>query len=366
MGELDRGGTSRALSRDARTPAIDAGRVIYSNRLRRMLSGITNIAVVLVCTPRGHVALGTLPAPPNREIPPDTGPSGGDRADDAGVIAASGLRPGETEALLDYADTPPGSGRWVPFNYTMSDGTADRLFLWLKRGIGKVTAANYLALVWRVLREDCLAEARSPHTALSEQALLWLVAARIDVAVLVVGAHGAILKRNEAARAMMEEGRVLSSGRDGVDAADDLQTRRLREEIARCAATGAARAETTLFLEPADGGPHVPCTLSRFVREGVPSDLVVLTLPSPPNPRRVETLARGLGLTASEARVAALLQLGLSNREAARLAGLTEQSLSTYAKRAMHKLNVGSRAQMAQMLTWQAHGTGIGAHPTDA
>ena len=70
----------------------------------------------------------------------------------------------------------------------------------------------------------------------------------------------------------------------------------------------------------------------------------------------VAKLARAGGLTHAEARVAALLQMGLSNKDAAKAAGLKEQSVSTYAKRALSKLNVTSRAEMAQMLTWQAAG----------
>jgi DNA-binding CsgD family transcriptional regulator len=81
-----------------------------------------------------------------------------------------------------------------------------------------------------------------------------------------------------------------------------------------------------------------------------------MMLPSPPDLRRIEVLARELGLTQAEARVAALLQLGLSNREAAQIAGLTEHTVNTYTKRVLGKLRVNSRAEMAHLLTWQAQG----------
>jgi DNA-binding NarL/FixJ family response regulator len=79
-------------------------------------------------------------------------------------------------------------------------------------------------------------------------------------------------------------------------------------------------------------------------------------MPQPPDSRRVEMLARAGGLTAAEARIAALLQMGLSNKDVATTTGLKEQSVSTYTKRVLSKLNVSSRAEMAQLLTWQAAG----------
>jgi DNA-binding CsgD family transcriptional regulator len=79
-------------------------------------------------------------------------------------------------------------------------------------------------------------------------------------------------------------------------------------------------------------------------------------LPMPPNPERVELLGRKLGLTPAEARVAVLMQSGLTNREAAYRAGLKEQTFNTYAKRVLCKLNVTGRTEMAQLLTWQAAG----------
>ena len=101
---------------------------------------------------------------------------------------------------------------------------------------------------------------------------------------------------------------------------------------------------------------RIPVTLTRFCHQGAATDLVLVTMSLPPDSRRIEMLARAGGLTPSEARVAALLQLGLSNKDVAIAAGLKEQSVSTYAKRALSKLHVTSRAEMAQMLTWQAAG----------
>lgn len=89
---------------------------------------------------------------------------------------------------------------------------------------------------------------------------------------------------------------------------------------------------------------------------GQPTDLIVAMLPMPPNPERIELLGIKLGLTPAEARVAVLMQSGLTNREAAFRAGLKEQTFNTYAKRVLSKLHVTGRTQMAQLLTWQSVG----------
>ena len=90
------------------------------------------------------------------------------------------------------------------------------------------------------------------------------------------------------------------------------------------------------------------------MHEGEATRFVVVTVPQPPDPARIEALARQLGLTRAEARVAQLMQLGLSNRNAAKIAGVSEATFATYAKRALSKLDVQGRAEMAQLLTWQA------------
>src|SRR5690606_10962091 len=103
-------------------------------------------------------------------------------------------------------------------------------------------------------------------------------------------------------------------------------------------------------------GQNVPVTLSRFFHEGRPTPLVVVTLPVAPKTHQVEALVRDMGLSSSEARVVALIQLGLSNKAAAVQAGLSEHTFNTYAKRVLSKLNISCRAEWAQLLTWQASG----------
>ena len=86
--------------------------------------------------------------------------------------------------------------------------------------------------------------------------------------------------------------------------------------------------------ERAFGAPRVPCAQRH-------ADALVGLLAHRPahHPLRAGILARGRPLGSD-----------------ARIAGLTEQSLCTYAKRVLNKLNVTSRAEVAQMLTWQAQG----------
>jgi len=111
-----------------------------------------------------------------------------------------------------------------------------------------------------------------------------------------------------------------------------------------------------IFVANRSENRRVPITLTRYFHRGEATRFVVATLPTPPSTQRIEALVRRLGLSHSEAKVAALIQRGLSNREAAAMAGLKEQTFNTYAKRVLSKLNVSCRSEMARLLTWQASG----------
>jgi DNA-binding CsgD family transcriptional regulator len=256
----------------------------------------------------------------------------------------------------------PAEGGWHGFRCRLECGTTDLVLVHLPAARFHARAvAALLRLIWPALRSETEEEAEPCHGEdhcddQCDGALLWLMRARIDIGALVVNPRGLILRMNSTARRMMAEGRVLTRGHGGLHARCPEQTRKLREAISLCARGPIGRDERILFLRPEGDGPGVPVTLARYMHEGQPTDLVTLLLPEPPEPARVERIARELGLTAAEARVAAMLQTGLSNRAAATSLGLTEQSFSTYAKRVLGKLNVRSRAEMAQMLTWQTHG----------
>jgi DNA-binding CsgD family transcriptional regulator len=270
-------------------------------------------------------------------------------------LPAAALPRAELDRLL-----PAGrdEGGWHGFRCRLDCGTTDLVLVHLPatRFHARAVAA-LLRLIWPALRSETEEEAwpcgAEDHC---DEALLWLMRARIDIGALVVNPRGLILRMNSTARRMIADGRVLARGHRGLHASCPDQTRKLREAITLCANEPMGEDERILFLRPADDGPAVPVTLARYVHEGAPTELVTLLLPEPPESARVERIARELGLTAAEARVAAMLQTGLSNRAAATSLGLTEQSFSTYAKRVLAKLNVRSRAEMAQMLTWQTHG----------
>lgn len=331
---------------------------IYSNILCRTLSGLTGIAVAVIDAADSAISLSTLKngnqtAPTYRTDTYHT-----DKA--TGILAGIGtklLDPAEVTHLCDLVPADLAHpNRWHGFVASFDNGEVDQIAIHLACDKDKQRSHDLLSLIWPVLRESCLRETMAAQTAMGDEALLWMIASRIDLGVLVVNANGLILRTNHAAKSLLNQGVALRRGHGGLHGFDDHQTRNLRAAIAACANAGPASTETMVLLDTANGGPRVPVTLSRYLHDGQPTNLVVLLLPAPPDPRRVEKLAKDLGLTTAESRVAVQMQQGLSNRDAATCMGLTEQSVSTYAKRVLSKLNVNSRAEVAQLLTWQAHG----------
>ncbi|MGC9371133.1 MAG: helix-turn-helix transcriptional regulator [Paracoccaceae bacterium] len=262
----------------------------------------------------------------------------------------------ELAALNSYSAQADQPGRWVVFRCVFDSGVVDELLLRVGNTGSLRQARDVLRTIWPVFRQDCVTEARQSATRVGDDALLWMISQKIDVAVMAVNAKGEVLRLNSAAKDLLEETRILRSRCNALCAAREADSKLLRDAIADCAASEPGAADTVVFLEGIKTGRRVPVTLSRFAPNGEATGLVLVTLPIPPERKRIEMLARQMGLTQSEARVAGLLQLGISNRDAAEIAGLKEQTFSTYAKRAMSKLNVKCRAEMAQLLTWQAHG----------
>ncbi|MEX0309019.1 MAG: LuxR C-terminal-related transcriptional regulator, partial [Tateyamaria sp.] len=249
---------------------------------------------------------------------------------------------------------------WKALCCSFQNSTRDCIAMKLHQSQDIAFIQQFLEKIWPVLREDCLTEARDMQLAFGNDALLWMASDRIDVAILVMDMRGQTLRINLAAKELLDTGAVLRQEKGGIVASNEVDTHELLNAVAACTQTDApARDEEILFLE---GGPHgtrVPVSLSRYYHAGEPTDRVVARLPMPPDPARIEVLGRKLGLTPSEARVAVLMQSGLTNREAACRAGLKEQTFNTYAKRVLGKLNVAGRAEMAQLLTWQAAGRRI-------
>lgn len=333
-------------------PGIDA--FIYSRPLKRTLSGLTDCAVARVDTASGPVELTTKCAGSVQPIMPATLPA--DRTPTVMIACLeTGLAPADLAVLRQKADDR-GSGRaWRAFRCRLQDGRSDLVRMMIPGDMPAERAEAVLTTVWPALREDCLADL-SGAVLDGDDAVLSLVASMTDIGILVVNARGLILRANPAARRMMAEGWVLMRGCGGLHAVTPQQTHNLRENIKDCANGVAGGDDRIVIVDMPNTAQRVPVTLSRYWHDGAPTGLVTLVIPAPPDPARVERMARAMGLTCTEARVAAMLQLGLSNREAAETMGLKEQSFSTYAKRVLNKLNVRSRAEIAQMLTWQALG----------
>lgn len=334
--------------------SFDARQVFESASLRRFLAGLSSAVVAVIDSGGRAICLSSFAA---RSDPPSLrGMQPPQRPGQLLRVETEALDAGEQEIIDGLATPVAGAGTWHAYRCVFDCGAVDRIILRIGKDSSDSRVADVLSTIWPGLREDCLRELHRPRDLEGDEALLWMISSRLDIGVLVVSASGLILRANSAARFMMARGRVLARGHGGIHGFNDAQTRILREAIQACAIGPTNAGDQIVMLERADGGPRVPVTLSRYVHDGTPTELVTIVLPSPPDPLRVERVAREMGLTLAEARVAAMLQLGLSNREAARCMGLKEQSFSTYAKRVLSKLNVNSRAEIAQLLTWQAHG----------
>ena len=327
---------------------------IYSNILCRTLSGLTGTAIAVIDAEDSAISLSTMNHAPQRPSPPYR------RDNTTGALATLGTKALDQAEMAHLDDLcpgrPPQSRHWHAFVANFENGEVDQIAIHLAADKDKQLSESLLSLIWPVLRESCLRETMVTQTAMGDEAMLWMIASRIDLGVVVVNANGLILRSNHAAKALLNQGGALCRGHGGLHGSDDHQTRILRAAIATCAVSAPGTPDMTVLLNTTDGGQRLPVTLIRYLHNGQPTNLVALLLPAPPDPRRVENLARNLGLTTAESRVAVQMQQGLSNRDAAQCMGLTEQSVSTYAKRVLSKLNVNSRAEVAQLLTWQAHG----------
>ena len=205
------------------------------------------------------------------------------------------------------------------------------------------------------------------------EAMLWTISTKSDSAVLVLDEQGQLLESNAAGRDMLDAGTLLRCNGGTLRCADDSETRAFYAAVHSCvtdtsptatsptsqsAQSGGRQAgggqELIVFLHDSASDMRLPLSLSCYRCADTRRALVVAILPRQPDRTRIEMLAQKMGLSPCEARVAALIQLGLSNREAAHIAGLKEQTFNTYAKRVLSKLDVTGRTEMAQRLTWQA------------
>lgn len=328
--------------------------------LRRTLSGVASAAVAVLDDGQGAATVGTPEPADDYMVRCPTAAHLPHQAGKPISFAAVPLEEEETARLQTY-DRQDTQGVWRAFRCRFEGGRTDRLVMRIQPDADEGRLLGFLSLIWPVLQEDCMQEITGSRSGIADDALLWMIMKKMDVAVFVVNQAGMMLRCNRAAKRVLDCGRILRRTRHGISCGNDFETRHMREAVAACANADPDHSDTVIFLSSNGGdqvaaGPKVPLTMCRFVYGGKPTSLVTLMLPSPPDARWIEILARERGLTQAEARVAALLQLGLSNRDAAQAAGLTEHTMNTYTKRVLGKLHVNSRAEMAQLLTWQAQG----------
>lgn len=344
------------------------GKLLYSKSLQRQISSLTPLALVQpghrrapvltsAGTP-GSACSGSAAAALRRLLQP--GAAGQLRQRQPGGSAARMLAARLPADLGGQLLAGPGAQAqgWALFSHSFEDGSEDLIALRLDGGPHDGHCGDILQAIWPVLREDALRELAGETQAAVTSALLWTISKKTDAAVLVLDRAGQLLHCNESARDMLDVGDLLSDGTGRLRCASPGETAGFYAAVAECARSrrgpAAGTRELILFLEDRRSGMRLPVSLTRYRCGGADQPLVVAILPRQPDRGRIEMLAQKMGLSPAEARVAALIQLGLTNREAAHIAGLKEQTFNTYAKRVLAKMQAGGRAEMAQRLTWQA------------
>ncbi len=327
---------------------------VQSPILRRTLATFTDSAYISIDVFGGNLAIKSSGSTPYSDICALQSVAARVDQEPGKITSLDRLDPSTIGNLPPLAeDGRPGT--WLAYACTFENGSVDHIYLRLRKGKPADLTAGIIEAIWPVLREDCLKEVASPEAKAALSALLWTVSKKTDAAVFVLNAAGQVLHVNASGRDMLEAGAVLRETATGLACNTPRQTSTFAKAIKACLIEpSASDTDFILFLNAAEG--KVPVSLSCYRASSDAMPLVVAIIPQQPDRKRIEMLVIKMGLTPSEARVAGLMQLGLPNRQAARIAGLKEQTFNTYSKRVLAKLNVGCRAEMAHMLTWQASG----------
>lgn len=248
----------------------------------------------------------------------------------------------------------PNLDGWVLLELSFASDVIDHVALRLEDVDTAETSKTVIDAIWPILREDCLQDLLERPMSTAKDALLWTISKNVGAAILVLDAFGNVLQANQAGSALLKSGQFLRETPDGLQCGSDKETKALRFALSECLQQVPGKSvEMIMLLEVMNGLGRAPLSLSCY-NNGTSNPLIVAMIPQKPDRKRVEMLAQKMGLTPAEARVAALMQMGLSNREASCIAQVKEQTFNTYAKRVLSKLNVSCRAEMAQLLTWQA------------
>jgi DNA-binding NarL/FixJ family response regulator len=173
------------------------------------------------------------------------------------------------------------------------------------------------------------------------------LAERLALPLLVIDAEARVQAANPSALALCDRSRAigLEQGQLTPRRAADRQS--LAAAI-RTVQQGAGQAGFGLFTRA--GAPFLLVSLTML--PGAPARLLVslAELTEVPTPDAA-TLARLLGLTRAEARVAALLANGHGGPAVARLLALRPETVRSHAKRVMAKLGCRSQSQLALVVS---------------
>lgn len=330
-----------------------ADRFIFSKSLQRTTANISKTIYVRLDATCADIALTTT----DKNLRPSFDPRRLKlrRLTESGEIVSFEADTASDEDLA-WIDCRRPEDNWAAFTCIFADGSVDKIYVRLEGSRHDAHCGDVMAAIWPVLREDCLRDLAGNAEEAVTGALLWTISKKSDSAVLVLDGNGRLMRCNESGREMLSKGGLLRESNGFLRCPTDAATRAFYGALRTCAEMeNGKKKDMILFIERRGGtGGRLPISLTKYDCPEAQGPLIVAILPRQPDSKRIEMLAQKMGLSPAEARVAALMQLGLPNREAAQIAGVKEQTFNTYAKRVLSKLDVGCRAEMAQMLTWQA------------
>ncbi|MBR0667085.1 helix-turn-helix transcriptional regulator [Roseomonas hellenica] len=207
----------------------------------------------------------------------------------------------------------------------------------------------------------------SLHTERSHAAT-WQTALMLDAmpgAALLLDSKGCILRANSGAEALLHEGDGIFARRaDGLVLAAHGRTEARRLSAAIAGALAVARGdsgdagEPLVVTRPSGRSallvlvtPLPPTAFSIWdAADAGARVLVQIADPHAPAQAQAEALRRAVGLTAAEARVAALVGAGNSVPEAAKVLGISPLTAKTHLLRCFDKAGVRSQVALARLL----------------
>ncbi|SES66148.1 regulatory protein, luxR family [Oceanicella actignis] len=334
--------------------SLDTGRAAFAAGIHRM-----NIET-------GWLAKVATEAALRADLP--GGRPGGAGAARAEVTEVRALARGDARrAALDAHLAARGARNMRVFLCRFADGAWDVVALRLRAGVSDAHAAEALRRFWPRLRARNVAgdaPRQDPRRA-AEAAIRAHVRDDMRCALAAMDGGRRLLQANAAARDLLARGGGLRLAGGRLQAARPGLDRDLARAVRRLAA-GEEDAAFLAIPDEAEGrgdGGAAPAMLPVSLTVAGPRvggrRVVLAAVALAPRAEQLRRAALARGLTPTEARVAARLAAGLSNREAAAALGLKEQTLQTYAKRIFAKMGVSCRARLAHELTWQAMGAGL-------